>query len=225
MPSPGPISSGAILCGRPRERKENDACPQSSSSSVRPTAGADFTGGVPRGRGTRGLSLRACRGSPRGDRCCGSRASSRCGESVPCDCPLRSRPPRSHRDLRWRRRVPPLDSRHDLRRNPDLGVVLEGSLPDAQGRTQPALVAEVVTRSSAVRDYQTKRREYLLFGIREYWIVDPLMRQVTVLSRTGERWAEQVARDEEPIPSQVLPGLECPTSTLWAGVVADDPGE
>ena len=141
------------------------------------------------------------------------------------DRSLRSRPPRSHRDLRRRRRVPPLDSQHDLRRNPDLGVVLEGSPADAQGRTQPALVAEVVSRGSIARDYQTKRREYLLFGIREYWIVDPLIRQVRVLSRTGERWAEQVVRDEETIPSQVLPGLECPTSALWAGVVADDSGE
>ncbi|MGO9601534.1 MAG: Uma2 family endonuclease [Isosphaeraceae bacterium] len=110
-------------------------------------------------------------------------------------------------------------------RNPDLGVVLEGSPADVQGRTQPALVAEVVSRSSIARDYQTKHWEYLLFGIREYWIVDPLIRQVTVLSSTGERWAEQVARDEESIPSQVLPGLECPTSALWAGVVADDSGE
>jgi Uma2 family endonuclease len=110
-------------------------------------------------------------------------------------------------------------------RNPDLGVVLEGSLPDAQGRTQPALVAEVVSRSSIARDYETKRREYLLFGIREYWIVDPLLRQITVLSRTAENWAEQVARDEGAIPSQILPGRECPASALWAGVVAHDPGE
>jgi Uma2 family endonuclease len=110
-------------------------------------------------------------------------------------------------------------------RNPDLGVVLEGTLPDSQGRTQPALVAEVVSRGSIARDYQTKRHEYLLFGIREYWIVHPLVRQVTVLSRTGEVWAEQVARDDEVIPSQILPGLECPASALWVGVVDDDSEE
>ena len=37
-------------------------------------------------------------------------------------------------------------------RNPDLGVVLEGTPPDAKGRTQPSLVAEVVSRSSRTRD-------------------------------------------------------------------------
>jgi Uma2 family endonuclease len=37
-------------------------------------------------------------------------------------------------------------------RNPDLGVVLEGTAPYARGRTQAALVGEVVSRSSKVRD-------------------------------------------------------------------------
>jgi Uma2 family endonuclease len=110
-------------------------------------------------------------------------------------------------------------------RNPDLGVVLEGTLPDARGRTQPALVGEVVSRSSRDRDYQTKRQEYLLFGIREYWIVDPMLRSVTVLSRLDDDWAEQIAREDQTIPSQILPGLKCRVGDVWVGVVGETSSE
>ena len=45
------------------------------------------------------------------------------------------------------------------------------------------LVAEVVSPSSRKRDYEAKRREYLAFGIREYWIVDFELGRVVVLVR------------------------------------------
>ncbi len=111
-------------------------------------------------------------------------------------------------------------------RNPDLGVELEGGAPDERGRTQPPLVAEVVSESSRKRDYVTKRQEYLTYpSIREYWIVDPKRRQVTVLVRDDADWAECVVGDIELIPSQVLPGLACRVSDLWVGVVVRDEDE
>ena len=70
-------------------------------------------------------------------------------------------------------------------RNPDLGVVLRGAPKDWRGRRVPALAAEVVSRGSVERDYETKREEYLAYGLLEYWIVDPLKRQVTVLTRAA----------------------------------------
>ena len=107
-------------------------------------------------------------------------------------------------------------------RNPDLGVVLEGSPRDDRGRTQPALVAEVVSRGSRARDYQTKREEYLAFGVLEYWIVDPALRQVVVLDRREGDWDEQIVRADDVIPSRVLPGLDARAGELWAGVDDDD---
>ena len=62
-------------------------------------------------------------------------------------------------------------------RYPDLGVVLRGAPSDWRGRTLPALAAEVVSPSSVQRDYETKREEYLAYGLLEYWIVDPQKRQ------------------------------------------------
>ena len=106
-------------------------------------------------------------------------------------------------------------------RNPDLGVVLRGAPRDWSGRTGPALAAEVVSRSSIERDYVTKREEYLAYGLLEYWIVDPLKRQVTVLTRRGDTWHETIVRDEQIIPSLVLPGFATTVAELWVDVVED----
>ncbi len=103
-------------------------------------------------------------------------------------------------------------------RNPDLGVVLRGAPRDWRGRRLPALAAEVVSRGSITRDYQTKREEYLAYGLLEYWIVDPLERKVTVLIRRGDTWSEAVFRDDQVIASLVLPGFATTVAELWVGV-------
>jgi Uma2 family endonuclease len=100
-------------------------------------------------------------------------------------------------------------------RNPDLGVVLRGAPNDWRGRRLPALAAEVVSRGSVNRDYEVKREEYLAYGLLEYWIVDPLKRIVTVLTRHGDTWDEAVFRDEQVIVSLVLPGLTTTVAELW----------
>ena len=103
-------------------------------------------------------------------------------------------------------------------RNPDLGVVLRGAPKDSRGRRIPALAAEVVSRGSIERDYVTKREEYLAYGLQEYWIVDPLKRQVTVLTRRGDAWNEAVFRDDQVIVSLVLPGFASTVAELWIDV-------
>ncbi len=103
-------------------------------------------------------------------------------------------------------------------RNPDLGVVLRGAPRDWRGRRIPALAAEVVSRGSITRDYQAKREEYLAYGLLEYWIVDPLERKVTVLTRHGDTWSEAVFRDDQVIASLVLPGFATTVAELWVGV-------
>ena len=48
-------------------------------------------------------------------------------------------------------------------------------------QTSPLLVIEVVSPESTKRDYRYKRSEYAALGINEYWIVDPIEQQVTIL--------------------------------------------
>ena len=101
-------------------------------------------------------------------------------------------------------------------------MVLRGAPKDWRGRRLPALAAEVVSCGSVERDYETKREEYLAYGLLEYWIVDPLKRQVTVLTRRGDAWDEAVFRDEQLIGSLVLPGFTTTVAELWIDVEDDD---
>jgi Uma2 family endonuclease len=106
-------------------------------------------------------------------------------------------------------------------RHPDLGVLVRGDPLDDRGRRRPSLVVEVISPGKAARkrDYETKREEYLALGLREYWIVDPLLRQVVVLVRRegpgGPTWDEGVFRDQDVIVSALLPGFAGLVDDLW----------
>jgi Uma2 family endonuclease len=71
----------------------------------------------------------------------------------------------------------------------------------------PEIVIEVVSRSSVERDYIDKQKEYLLFGVREYWIVDANRREVLVLRRRGQRWTEAVVQPPDVVATKLLAGF------------------
>jgi Uma2 family endonuclease len=106
-------------------------------------------------------------------------------------------------------------------RNPDAAVVLKGTSPDTRGRRPAALAIEVVSVGGEVRDYVTKREEYLAYGLREYWIVDPQAKKVTVLMREGDVWVERVCQGDQPVASLVLPGF----ATTAAELLSNEEGE
>jgi Uma2 family endonuclease len=107
-------------------------------------------------------------------------------------------------------------------RNPDVAVVLRGTPKNLRGRRPPAFVAEVVSKGGETRDYETKRQEYLVFGLLEYWIVDPQARRVMVLVRDGDIWAERLYNTDEIIASVVLPGLQIRVADLWIDAEPDE---
>jgi Uma2 family endonuclease len=110
-------------------------------------------------------------------------------------------------------------------RNPDVAVVLRNTPRDWRGRRPPSIAFEVVSAGSEARDrdYITKRAEYLAYGLREYWIVDPETRCVTVLIRDGDAWVEQVYRADQQARSLVLPGFVVNVLDLWVDVEDDQP--
>jgi Uma2 family endonuclease len=107
-------------------------------------------------------------------------------------------------------------------RNPDVAVVLHGTPKNLRGRRPPAFAAEVVSEGGETRDYQTKRQEYLVFGLLEYWIVDPQTRRVTVLVRDGDVWNERLHSTDDIIASVVLPGLQIRVADLWIDAEPDE---
>jgi Uma2 family endonuclease len=102
-------------------------------------------------------------------------------------------------------------------RNPDVAVTLKNTPRDRRGRRPPSLVMEVASEGSEAhtRDFLTKREEYLAFGIREFWIVDPLDRSVRVLVRDGDTLVEQAFKGAERAASLILLGLNITVSELW----------
>ena len=74
----------------------------------------------------------------------------------------------------------------------------------------PALVIEVLSKSTRKRDAQTKRRLFERTGVREYWLVDPELDTVQVFRPSPEgrlaRVAELTAEDDDHLASPLLSG-------------------
>ena len=101
-------------------------------------------------------------------------------------------------------------------RHPDQAIYLH---PDPEGpnlwaRWVPELVVEIVSASGEDRDYVEKREEYLLAGVREYWILDPKRRRMLVLLRRADAWEEHLFGEDGIHRTELLPGLEARVGEL-----------
>lgn len=80
----------------------------------------------------------------------------------------------------------------------------------------PTIVIELVSegRRSWIRDYETKRDEYLAAGVREYWIINRFDRTITVWSKTTTGRRKKVWREEQTLQTDLLPGFELPIAEV-----------
>jgi Uma2 family endonuclease len=74
-------------------------------------------------------------------------------------------------------------------------------------QTTPILAVEIVSPDSIKRDYRFKRSEYAALGIPEYWIVDPLKSQISILVLDEGLYEETIYTGEQKIVSSVFPNL------------------
>jgi Uma2 family endonuclease len=110
----------------------------------------------------------------------------------------------------------PRGGKWDTCRIPDLVVI-----PAEQWRTlatraaaiefnepSPLLVVEVASESTKTTDYRTKRSEYSILDIPEYWIVDPFLTKITVFT-LDEGWYEPAEfQGSDLIQSPTFPALK-----------------
>ena len=68
----------------------------------------------------------------------------------------------------------------------------------------PLLAVEVVSPNQEKRDYRYKRSEYAARGIAEYWIVDPIQQQITILELVEGLYEEKVYRNSDRFKSTIL---------------------
>jgi Uma2 family endonuclease len=111
-------------------------------------------------------------------------------------------------------------------RVPDLVVLSEALASALEGASRsivlmemppPDLVVEIVSPNQEKRDYRYKRTEYGARGIAEYWIVDPILQQVTVLEWVEGLYEEKVYTANDAIASSVLGNLELTADRILQG--------
>ena len=95
-------------------------------------------------------------------------------------------------------------------RHPDQAIYLnpEPTGPRPWTRWVPHIVVEIVSEGGEDRDYVEKREEYLRIGVSEYWILDPIKRQLLVLQRCRRCLGRGCCLARYRLPPRFLPGLE-----------------
>ena len=79
----------------------------------------------------------------------------------------------------------------------DISAILESAI----------IVVEIVSPESKIRDYRFKRSEYSVVGISEYWIVDPTVQKVTILTWVQGFYEQVEYIGNQRIISQIFPEL------------------
>jgi Uma2 family endonuclease len=100
---------------------------------------------------------------------------------------------------------------------PDVLVVCDPARIDRRGvRGAPDWLLEVLSPSTAAHDQIAKRRTYERAGVREYWLVHPGDRTLTVyLLGNGQYGRPEIYELKDTTPIGVLPGV----SIAWDALV------
>lgn len=85
--------------------------------------------------------------------------------------------------------------------------------------TSPLLIIEVVSPESIKRDYRFKRSEYAALGIDEYWIVDPIEQQVTILVLDEGLYEETVFNSARELVSPTFTEIKLTPQQIFTAEV------
>ena len=93
-------------------------------------------------------------------------------------------------------------------RIPDVCVVL-GTKPTEQTLTTPPLICvEILSKDDRMASMQEKIDDYLKFGVRHVWIVDPRSRRAWIYTKDGRHEAKDgILRTENPEIELPLPEI------------------
>lgn len=108
--------------------------------------------------------------------------------------------------------------RPKLRRLPDVIFISKQNLPRLR-RTYlegaPDLAIEIVSEDSAERDFRTKFAEYEQYGVREYWLIVPVMKRVYAYQRGRNGKFKPIPMEGGILRSVVVKGFWLKTDWLW----------
>ena len=99
---------------------------------------------------------------------------------------------------------------------PDISVVCNPEqISDSGCDGAPTLVVEVHSPSTKRFDMKNKFDEYLLCGVKEYWMVDPRERTVQVCVLDKGNYILRTYDDTDTLASELFPGLEIPLADIF----------
>ena len=99
---------------------------------------------------------------------------------------------------------------------PDIVVVCDHSKLNEKGCVgAPDLVVEILSPTTQGRDRVLKLNKYREAGVREYWIVDPEYKNVTVLVLTDDHYAVRPYDSDDCVASTVLDGFTVQLSEIF----------
>lgn len=92
---------------------------------------------------------------------------------------------------------------------PDLFVVCDQKkISDNRINGAPDFVIEVVSQSSETQDYFIKFQAYMKYGVREYWIVNPMTKQISVyINEKGRKECKHYTFSDK-IPAGIFENFE-----------------
>lgn len=82
----------------------------------------------------------------------------------------------------------------------------------------PDLIIEIVSPGSENerRDGVAKRQLYGKYGVKEYWVVDPMQRTIEIYSLVGRNLKLQtVLREHNDLTTSLLPGFSCKVANTF----------
>jgi len=109
------------------------------------------------------------------------------------------------------------DTRDDIVVQPDLLVVCDKSKLDGKSCLgAPDMAIEILSPSTAALDRFLKFNRYLQAGVREYWIVDPDSKTVSVHILENDKYTAQAFCSDDKVSVHVLEGCVINLSEVFA---------
>lgn len=110
-----------------------------------------------------------------------------------------------------------LDRDRALVVQPDLVFIAADRLHICTDRVwgPPDLAVDVLSIGTARHDSTVKLSWFQRYGVRECWLIDPVAREVNVVSFTGSARASRAYTEDELVQSSVLPQLRLRAADLF----------
>ncbi|RFU68529.1 Uma2 family endonuclease [Bacillus sp. V59.32b] len=102
---------------------------------------------------------------------------------------------------------------------PDLCIVCDKSgFTDARYVGVPTLIVEILSPSNQSHDLVTKLNLYMEYGVKEYWIVNPMLHAITVYALNEDEMYEQydMKIDAGVLASKALKGLSIDVDDIFS---------